>query len=156
VGDIGVLKDWWNFVQDLLFSRILSDNPFPVDVDEPSEESYKEAYKLLSMAIKEFDMSKPATLTASIGMFRALLSSTDNQAQRLTTTYADCQSADNAHRTDWACDVTADTDATSVRTVFIDDCQKLSSSLIISCRCRYQHSDHESNLRLNPLILLKL
>jgi hypothetical protein len=80
VGDIGVPKDWWDIPRDLFFCRILSEDPYPVDVDKLSEESYKEAHEILSTAIKEFDVSKAAIQTVSIRMFQALFSSTDNQA----------------------------------------------------------------------------
>jgi hypothetical protein len=81
VGDIGVPKDWWDIARDLFFCRILSEDPYPVDVDKLSEESYKEAHEILSTAIKEFDVSKAAIHTVSIRMFQALFSSTDNQAR---------------------------------------------------------------------------
>jgi hypothetical protein len=80
VGDIGVPKDWWDIARDLFLCRILSEDPYPVDVDKLSEESYKEAHEILSTAIKEFDVSKAAIHTVSIRMFQALFSSTDNQA----------------------------------------------------------------------------
>ena len=51
-------KDWWDIARDLFFCRILSEDPYPVDVDKLSEESYKEAHEILSTAIKEFDVSK--------------------------------------------------------------------------------------------------
>jgi hypothetical protein len=81
VGDIGVPNDSWDIAQDVFFCRILSEDPYPVDVDKLSEESYKEAHEILSAAIKEFDVSKAAIHTVSIRMFQALLSSTDNQAR---------------------------------------------------------------------------
>jgi hypothetical protein len=81
VGDIGVPKDWWDIARDLYFCRILSEDPYPVDVDKLSEESYKEAHEILSSAIKEFDVSKAAIHRVSIRMFQALLSSTDDQAR---------------------------------------------------------------------------
>jgi len=81
LGDIGVPKDWWDIAQDLFFCRIFSKDPYPVDVDKLSEESYKEAHEILSMAIKEFDVSNAAIHTVSIRMFQALFSSTDNQAR---------------------------------------------------------------------------
>jgi hypothetical protein len=81
VGDIGVPKDWWDIARDLFFCRILSEDPYPVDVDKLSEESYKEAHEILSTAIQEFDVSKAAIHTVSIRIFQALFSSTDNQAR---------------------------------------------------------------------------
>jgi hypothetical protein len=66
VGDIGVPKDWLDIARDLFFCRILSEDPYPVDVDKLSEESYKEAHEILSAAIKEFDVSKAAIHTVSI------------------------------------------------------------------------------------------
>jgi hypothetical protein len=81
VSAIWVQKDWWDIVQDLFFSRTLSEDHYPVDVDKLSEESYKEAHEILSTAIKEFDVSKAAIYTVSIPMFQALFSSTDNQAR---------------------------------------------------------------------------
>jgi hypothetical protein len=78
VGDIGVSKDWWDIAREMFFCRILSEDPYPVDVDKLSEESYKEAQEILSMAIKGFDVSKAAIHTVSIRMFQALFSSTDN------------------------------------------------------------------------------
>ena len=83
VGDIGVPKDWWDIAQDLFFCRILSEDPYPVDVDKLSEESYKEVHEILSAAIKEFDVSKVAIHTVRIRMFQAPFSSTDNQARKL-------------------------------------------------------------------------
>jgi len=82
VGGIGVPNNWWDITRDLFFCRILSQDPYPVDVDKLSEESYKEVHEILSMAIKEFDVSKAAIHTISICMFQALFSSTDNQACR--------------------------------------------------------------------------
>jgi len=87
VGDIVVPKDWWDIAQDLFFGRILSEDPYPVDVDKLSEESYKEAQHILSMAIKEFDVSKVAIHTVSIHMFQALFNSTDNQARGSQISY---------------------------------------------------------------------
>jgi hypothetical protein len=81
VGDIRVPKDWWDIARDLFFCRILSEVPYPVDVDKLSEESYKEAHEILSMAIKEFDVSKAAIHTVSIRLLLALFSSNDNQAR---------------------------------------------------------------------------
>jgi len=69
VGDVVVPNDWWDMARDLFFYRILSEDPYPVDVDKLSEESYKEAHKILSTAIKEFDLSKAAIHTVSIRMF---------------------------------------------------------------------------------------
>jgi len=80
VGDIGVPKDVWDIAWDLVFCRILSKDPYTVDVDTLSEESYKEAHEILSTEIKEFDVSKAAIHTVSICLFQALLSNTDNQA----------------------------------------------------------------------------
>jgi len=57
VADIGVPEDWWDIARDLFFCRIFSEDPYPVDVDKLSEESYKEAHEILSVAIKEFDVS---------------------------------------------------------------------------------------------------
>jgi hypothetical protein len=82
VGDVGVPKDWWDIARDLLFCRIDSKDPYPVDVDKLYEESFKTAHDILSTAIKEFDVSKAAIHTVSIYMFQALFSSTDNQARR--------------------------------------------------------------------------
>jgi hypothetical protein len=79
VGDIGVSKDWWDIARELFFCTILSEDPYPVDVDKLSEESYKEADEILSTAIKKFDVSKAAIHTVSIRMFQALFSSTANQ-----------------------------------------------------------------------------
>jgi len=56
VGDIGVLTDLCDSAQDLFFCTILSEDPYPVDVDKLSKEFYKEAYEILSTAIKEFDV----------------------------------------------------------------------------------------------------
>jgi hypothetical protein len=81
VGDIGVPKDWWDIARDLCFCTIVSEDPFPVEGDTLSEESYKEAQQILSAAIKVFDVSKAAIHTVSIRMFQALLSSTDNDAR---------------------------------------------------------------------------
>jgi hypothetical protein len=81
VGDIGVPKGWWDIARDLFFCRILSEDPYPVDVNKLSGESYKEAHEILSTAIKEFDVSKAAIHIVSIRMFQALFSSTDNQAR---------------------------------------------------------------------------
>jgi hypothetical protein len=80
VGDIAVAEDWWDIARDLFFCRIFSEDPYPVDVDKLSEESYKEVHKIPSTAIKEFDVSNVAIHTLSICMFQALFSSTDNQA----------------------------------------------------------------------------
>jgi len=154
VGDIWVPKDWWNIAQDLLVCRILSNDPYAVDVYELSTESYKEADELLSVAIKEFDVSKPATHRGSFGMFQAVLGSTVNQAEGLTIKLVDCQSAAQVLFTDWACEVTPDKDATRFQTISNDDHQKLASRLICSFWCRYHHSDCESEVRLNVLILL--
>jgi hypothetical protein len=82
VGDIGVPKDWWDIARDLFVCRILTKDPYAVDVDTLSQESYKEAHDILSAAIKEFDVSKAAIHTVSICMFQALLRSTDNKARR--------------------------------------------------------------------------
>jgi hypothetical protein len=81
VGDIEVRNDWWDIAQDQFCCRILSKDPYPVDVDKLSEESYKEAHDILSVAIKEFDVSNAAIHMVSIRMFEALLSGTDNQAR---------------------------------------------------------------------------
>jgi hypothetical protein len=80
VGNIGVSKDWWEIARDLFFCRILSDEPYPVNVDKLSEETYKEAHEIQSTAIKVFDVSKAAIHTVSIRIVQALFSSTDNQA----------------------------------------------------------------------------
>jgi len=80
VGDIMVPKDWRDIARDLFCCRILSEDPYAVDVGKLSKESYKEAHKILSTAIKEFEVPKAPINTASIHMFEALLSSTDNQA----------------------------------------------------------------------------
>jgi len=82
VGDIGVPKAWWDIAQELFFCRILAEDPYPVDVDKLSEESFKEVHEILSTAINEFEVSKPAIHTVSIRMCQALFSSTDNQACR--------------------------------------------------------------------------
>jgi hypothetical protein len=74
-----VSKDWWDIAQELFFYTILSEDPYPVDVDKLSEESYKEAHEILSTAIKKFEVSKAAIHTISIRMFQALFSSTNNQ-----------------------------------------------------------------------------
>jgi hypothetical protein len=81
VGEIEVAKDWWDIVRDQFFCRILTEEPYPVDVDKLSEESYKEAHEILSAAITEFDVSKAAIHTVSMRMVQALLSSTDNEAR---------------------------------------------------------------------------
>ena len=81
VGDIGVSKDWWDITWDLFFGRSLSKAPCPVDVDNLSKESYKEAHEILSAAIKEFDISNAAIHMVSIRMIQALLSSTDSQTR---------------------------------------------------------------------------
>jgi hypothetical protein len=83
VGDIWVPKEWLDIALDRLFCRILSEDPYPVNVDKLSEESYKEAHEILITAIKEFDVSKAAIHTVSIDMFHALFSSTNNQARGL-------------------------------------------------------------------------
>jgi len=80
-GDIGVPKDWWDIARDQFFCRICSKGPYPVDVDKLSKESYKEAHEILSMAIKECDMSKATIHKVSIHMVQALFSRTDNQAR---------------------------------------------------------------------------
>jgi len=82
VADIGMPQDWWDIAPDQFFCRIPSEDPYWVNVDKMSEESYKEAHKIPSTAIKEFDISKAADHTASIRMFRALFSITGNQAHR--------------------------------------------------------------------------
>jgi hypothetical protein len=82
VVDIRVRNDWWDIAQDVFFCRILKEDPYPVDVDKVSEDSYKEAYEILSMAVWESDVSKASMHTVSNRMFQALFSSTDNQACR--------------------------------------------------------------------------
>jgi len=57
VADIGVPEDWLDIARDLFFCRILSEDPYPVDVDKLSEESSKEAHEILSAAIMQFDVS---------------------------------------------------------------------------------------------------
>jgi len=79
VADIRVPKDWWDITRDLILCRILSEDPYPVDVNKLSEENYKDAHEILSTAFKEFDVSKAAIHTVSIRMFQALFSSTDNR-----------------------------------------------------------------------------
>jgi hypothetical protein len=81
VGDIGVPKDWCDIAQDQFFCRILSEGPNPVNADKLSEESYKEAHDILSMAIKQFDISKVAIHRVCILMFQALFGSTHNQSR---------------------------------------------------------------------------
>jgi hypothetical protein len=81
VGDIAVPNVWWDIARARFFCRILSEDPYPVDVDKLSEESDKEPHEILSAAIKEFEVSKAAIHTVSIRMFQALFSSTDNQAR---------------------------------------------------------------------------
>jgi len=99
VDDIGVPNNWWDVAWYLFFCRILSDDLHPVDVDKLSEEGYNEAHEILSMAIKEFDISNAAIHTVSIRMFRALFSRTDKQACRSPMC---CMSA--LHRTGlWNC-----------------------------------------------------
>jgi hypothetical protein len=83
VGDIGEPKDWCDITQDLFFSRIRSEDPYQVDINTLAKESCKEAHEILSMAIKEFEISKAAIHAVSIHMFQALFSNTDNQAHRL-------------------------------------------------------------------------
>jgi hypothetical protein len=78
-----VPKDCSDIASDLFICTILSEDPYPLNIDKLSKESYKEAHELLSTAIKEFDVSKAAIHTVSIRMFQALFSSTDNQARRL-------------------------------------------------------------------------
>jgi len=80
VGDIMVPKDLWDIARDLFCCRILSEDPYAVHVGELSKESYKEAHKILSTAIKEFEVPKAPINTASIHMFQAQLSSTENEA----------------------------------------------------------------------------
>jgi len=58
-------------------------DPYPVDVDKLSEESYKTAHEILSTAIEEFDFSIAAIHTVSICTFEELLSSTNNEANGL-------------------------------------------------------------------------
>jgi len=81
VGDIGVPTGWEDIAQDLFFCTIQSEDPYPDDVDKLSEESYEEVHDILSLVIKEFDISNAAIHMVSIRMFQALLSSTDNQAR---------------------------------------------------------------------------
>jgi len=38
VGDIGVPQDWWDIARDLFFCRILSEDPYPVNVDTLSKD----------------------------------------------------------------------------------------------------------------------
>jgi hypothetical protein len=85
VGDIGVPNDSWGIACDLFFCRILSNDPNPADVNKLFQESYREAYKILSTSIKVFDVSKAAIHTVSIRTIHALLSSTNNQARGLPT-----------------------------------------------------------------------
>jgi len=79
VGDIRVPKDWCDIARDPFFCSVFSDDPYSVDVNKLSEKSCKEAYEILSMAMKEFDVSKAAIHKVSIGMCQALFSSTNNQ-----------------------------------------------------------------------------
>jgi hypothetical protein len=81
-GYIGVPKDRWDIAQDLFICSILSKDPNPVDIDKLSEESYKDVHKILSMAIKEFDVSTAAIHTVCIHRFQGLFSSTDNHARK--------------------------------------------------------------------------
>jgi len=81
VGGIEIQNDWWDIARDLSFCIILGEDPYPVEVDKLSEESYKEAHEILSMAIKEFDVSKAAIHTVRIHMLQALFSRTDNYAR---------------------------------------------------------------------------
>jgi len=50
--DIVVPEDWWDIAQDLIFCTILIEDPYPVDIDKLSEESYQEVHEILTVAIK--------------------------------------------------------------------------------------------------------
>jgi len=51
---------------------MLIKDPYHVDVDKVSNESYKEALKTLSITINEFDVLKLAIYTVSIRMFHVV------------------------------------------------------------------------------------
>ena len=79
VGDIRVPNVWWDIAQDRFFCSMPREDPYPVDVDKLSKDSYKQGHQILSTAVKEFDISKAAIHMVSIRMFQGLLSSTDTQ-----------------------------------------------------------------------------
>jgi len=83
VGNIGVPKDCWDIAWDPFFCRIHCAKLYPVKVDKLSKESYNEAYEILSAAIMVFDVSKAASHTVSIRIFRVVLTSTENHARGL-------------------------------------------------------------------------
>ena len=83
VGDGGVPKDSWDIAQDLFLCRIPPKDPYPVVVDKPSKDGYKEAREILSTAVKEFHISQGAIHTVRIRMFQAQFSSTEDQARGL-------------------------------------------------------------------------
>jgi hypothetical protein len=76
VGDIEVANAGWDVAQDLFFYRILREDPCAIDVNNLSEESYKEANYILSMAIKLFGVLAAAIQSASIRMLQTLYSTT--------------------------------------------------------------------------------
>jgi len=80
VGDNGVPKDWWDNSWDLFFGRIVSENLYPVEVNELSEECYKKLHEPLSATIIVLHIVNAAIHNVMICMLQALLISTDTQA----------------------------------------------------------------------------
>ncbi|KAF8537188.1 hypothetical protein BDD12DRAFT_807159 [Trichophaea hybrida] len=69
VGDIGVSKVWWDVAHDIFLCRILSEDPYPTDVDKLSAESFKRECSYLNEALQG-DISTAAIHTsAARGIF---------------------------------------------------------------------------------------
>ncbi|KAF8543074.1 hypothetical protein BDD12DRAFT_802360 [Trichophaea hybrida] len=79
VGDIGVLKVWWDVARDICFCRILTEDPYPTDVDMLSAEHIKRASLYLQGALQG-DISTAAIHTVSICTPPALPIDTNRQA----------------------------------------------------------------------------